>query len=78
MSEYSSNTEQSVDPFTEIGECNRALQKLEQLVLDGLRHGYFDCTVSIETINGKKRRLLIKAGRSYNFIITQEELEASS
>jgi hypothetical protein len=78
MNNYSSKTEQSVAPSAEIGECKRALRKLEQLVLDGLRHGYFDCTVSIETIKEHKRRLVIKAGRSYSFIIPQEEAEAPS
>ncbi len=78
MNDRFSNNEQSAAPSAEIGECKRALRKLEQLVLDGLGHGYFDCTVSIETISGKKRRLLIRAGRSYSFIIPREEAKASS
>jgi hypothetical protein len=78
MKQYLSNTEQSVAESSKTSECKRALQKLEQLVLDGLRHGFFDCTVSIETIKEHKRRLVIKAGRSYSFIIPLEEAEASS
>ena len=72
------NTEQSVTPSAGIGECKLALRKLEQLVLDGLRHGFFECTVSIETIKEQKRRLVIKAGRSYSFVIPQEDAETPS
>ncbi len=75
---YLSKTEQPVAESNETSECKRAIQKLEQLVRDGLRHGYFDCTVNIETIKAHKRRLVIKAGPSFKFVIPQEEAEASS
>ena len=78
MNNCLSNTKQSVTEADETSACDRALQKLTQLILDGLRHGFFDCTVNIETTEKKKRCLLIKAGRSYKFIIPLEELEASS
>jgi hypothetical protein len=57
------------------GECMRALKKLEQLMIGGLRHGFFECTVVCEVINGQKRRLVIKAGESHRFIIPMEEIE---
>lgn len=78
MKNSRSNPKQAVTEPDETSECGRALQKLTQLIFDGLQHGFFDCTVNIETIDKKKRCLLIKAGRSYKFIIPQEELEASS
>ena len=56
------------------GECKRALKKLEQIVIEGLRHGFFECTVACDIIKGEKRRLLIKAGVSHQFIIPMEEI----
>ncbi len=51
-----------------------ALLRLREVVEDGLRHGFFDCTVTGETIGGKKRRLTIKAGKSYLYVIPEEDL----
>jgi hypothetical protein len=58
-------------------ECQRALKKLEQVVLEGLRHGYFEYSVACEVQKGK-RRLVIKAGVSHQFYISQEELDRTS
>ena len=52
-----------------------ALARLREIVLDGLRHGFFECSVSCEVINGKKRRLVIRAGKSHQFTIQEEELD---
>jgi hypothetical protein len=60
------------------GECARALKKLEQLVVGGLRHGFFECTVVCEVTNGQKRRLVIKAGESHRYYIPIEEIEQHS
>jgi len=55
-------------------ELERARARLWAIVEDGLRHGFFECTVSSEVINGKKRRLVIRAGKSDQFTIAEEEL----
>ncbi len=55
-------------------ELDRARIRLWAIVEDGLRHGFFECTVSSEVVNGKKRRLLIKAGKSDQFTIAEDEL----
>jgi hypothetical protein len=60
----------------EEGECARAIEKLEQVVLDGIRHGFFDYRIVCEVINGEKRRLTITAGKSHQFVIPPEELTA--
>ncbi len=57
-------------------ESRRALKKLEQIVLEGLRHGFFECMVVSEVVKGQKRRLVIKAGVSHQFIIPLEEIES--
>lgn len=51
-----------------------ALAHLKLIVLDGLRHGFFDYTIACQIINGGKRQLVISAGKSHKFIIPEEEL----
>ena len=55
-------------------ELDRAHTRLWAIVEDGLRHGFFECTVSSEVVNGKKRRLVIRAGKSHQFTIAEDEL----
>jgi len=59
-------------------EVNRALSLLQSEILEGLRHGFFDLSVSGELIKGGKRRLTIPAGKSYQFVISIEELQTTS
>jgi hypothetical protein len=59
-------------------ECQRALKKLEQVVLEGIRHGFFDCTITCEMMQKGKRRFVIKAGVSHQFCISQDELDRAS
>ncbi len=54
----------------------RALRKLESEILQGVHHGFFELSVACEVIKGGKRRLTIKAGKSYQFVIPEEELKA--
>ena len=51
-----------------------ALVQLREILEDGLRHGFFECAVSSEVVNGKKRRLIIRAGKSHQFTIAEDEL----
>ena len=59
--------------------CRRELapvfDQLHEIIVDGVSHGFFECTVACEVMKGRKRRLTIKAGKSYQFILPQEELE---
>lgn len=56
-------------------ECRRALLKLEEVVLNGLRHGFCEITLSCQTTKEKKRRLVITAGNSYQFTIPIDDIE---
>jgi hypothetical protein len=47
---------------------------LQEIVLDGLRHGFFDCVITCELVNAGKRRVVIKAGKSHQFTIREEDL----
>ena len=51
------------------------MDRLTREVRDGLRHGFFELTVACKTVNGKKRRLTIKAGKNHRFMIPEEEIE---
>lgn len=56
------------------GQMAEALARLEELVVEGLRHGFFDCSIACEIVNGGKRQLVIRAGKSHKFTIPAEEL----
>ena len=63
----------SVQPCSEL---ERATKRLLDEVAEGLRHGFFQYTVSCEILTGRKRRLTLSAGKSYRFIIPEDELDA--
>lgn len=50
--------------------------QLREIVEDGLRHGFFECAVTCEIVNEKKRRLVIRAGKSHQYTIAEHELPA--
>jgi hypothetical protein len=67
---------QDEPPFqrTGSGQVREALDRLEGLVVDGLKHGFFDCSIICEVTNGGKRQLVIRAGKSYKFTIPEYEV----
>jgi hypothetical protein len=44
------------------------------VVVDGLKHGFFDYSIACEVGNGGKRHLVIRAGKSHKFTIPAEEV----
>lgn len=60
--------------FDKRGVLAEATTKLLEEMRDGLRHGFFECTITCELIKDGKRCLIIRAGKSYQFIISKEEL----
>ena len=54
---------------------SQAMDTLNTVVRDGLAHGFFKCCVSVEMINGGKRRFIIEAGKSHSFIIAEDALQ---
>lgn len=71
------SSEQVFDRGRSVGATERdaLFVRLHDVVLDGLRHGFFDCSISCELVNGRKRRVVIKAGKSHQFTIREEELK---
>ena len=55
-------------------QIREALARLEQVVLDGLQHGHFRCTISSAIGKGNRRELVIEAGKSHRFTIPEDEL----
>ena len=50
------------------GELKRACEFMTCELIDGVRHGFFEMTVTVECIQSKKRCITIRAGKSYRFI----------
>ncbi len=55
-------------------QVREALERLRGLVIDGLKHGFFDYSITCETGNRGKRHLVIRAGKSHKFTIPEEDL----
>ncbi len=55
-------------------QLREALHRIRQIVLDGLRHGHFRCTVSSSVGKGNRRDLVIEAGKSHKFTVPEDEL----
>lgn len=51
-----------------------ALQRLIEVLTDGMQHGHFGCTVSVKIGKRGKREVLLEAGKSYRFMIPAEEI----
>jgi hypothetical protein len=67
---------QTNPPFQRVrsGQIREALDRLEGLVVDGLKHGFFDYSIACEVANGGKRQLVIRAGKSHKFTIPENEV----
>ena len=56
------------------GQLGEALNRLRGLVVDGLKHGFFDYSISCEVGNKGRRKLVIRAGKSHKFTIPEDDL----
>ncbi len=68
------NSKNQVTQVRVSGETGLALDRLNGLVVEGLRHGFFEYSIGCELGNSGKRRLVIRAGKSHKFTIPEEEL----
>jgi len=51
-----------------------ALDLIGNLLVEGIRHGHFDYSITCETGTGGRRLLIIKAGKSYKFSIKEPDI----
>jgi hypothetical protein len=56
------------------GELADALALLEKILVEGLKHGHFDYSITCETGTGGRRLLIVKAGKSHKFSIGEADL----
>jgi hypothetical protein len=60
--------------FTCDGPVRDVCNRLEKLLLEGLRHGFFEITISCKVVSSGKRELVIREGKSHLFTIREEEV----
>jgi hypothetical protein len=51
-----------------------ALEYLEGLLVEGLKHGNFEYAINCKTGNHGRRSLIIRAGKSYLFTISEADV----
>jgi hypothetical protein len=51
-----------------------ALDLIERLLVEGIKHGHFDYSITCETGTGGRRLLIVKAGKSHLFTIMVPEV----
>ena len=51
-----------------------AMGELGELLKDGVRHGHFRLEVHCDIVSGGTRRLIVVAGKSYQFMIRKDAL----
>jgi hypothetical protein len=56
----------------------QAFQRVLAEIHAGLRHGYFEYTLTCEVISQGKRRLILRAGKHYQFLIGANECETGT
>jgi len=72
MSDETGNSQNSVGSYG--GQMREALDRLCGLVVDGLKHGFFEYTISCDVGSKGKRQLMIRAGKSHKFTIPEDNL----
>jgi hypothetical protein len=55
-------------------QAREALNRVIDVVTDGLRHGHFRCSISSTIGKNNKRNLVIEAGKSHKFTIPEDDL----
>jgi len=55
-------------------QAREALDRIMEVVMDGLKHGHFRCVISSAIGKNNKRDLVIEAGKSHKFTIPEEDL----
>ncbi len=57
---------------------DRALDRVLAEIHDGLRHGYFEFTLTCEVVGREQRQLTLRAGKSHQFVIPKDECVRST
>lgn len=52
----------------------KALEQIKEEVKSGVKHGFFEYQISGEIVKENKRKITIKAGKSYQYYIPEDEV----
>jgi hypothetical protein len=55
-------------------QLREALDRIDGLIVEGLRHGFFDYSIACEIGKDGRRQLVIRAGKSHKFTIPEADL----
>jgi hypothetical protein len=55
-------------------QVRSALDLIESLVVEGIKHGHFDYAVSCEMGTNGRRLLIVRAGKSHKFSIVEADV----
>jgi len=61
-------------PVTYSDPVRSALKLIEGLLVEGIKHGHFDYTVTCEMGTNGRRLLVVKAGKSHKFSIMEPDV----
>jgi hypothetical protein len=57
----------------QVPTIDRALSRILAEIHDGLRHGFFEFTLTCEVVGQERRRLTLRAGKSHQFVLSKDE-----
>lgn len=55
-------------------ELEQATGQIQQLVIEGLKHGFFDMNIHVSTVQANRRQLVVEAGKSYQYVIRESDI----
>jgi hypothetical protein len=55
-------------------QLRETLDRIERLLVDGLRHGFFDYSIACEVGKDRRRELVVRAGKNHKFTIPEDDL----
>ena len=64
----------NIKPDTCGPQAREAINRLIDVVLEGLRHGHFCCAITSAIVKNNKRDHVIEAGKSHKFTIPEDDL----
>ena len=57
---------------------DRDISRILAEIHEGLRHGYFEFTLNCEVIGQERRRLILSAGKSHQFVISKDDCQRAA
>jgi hypothetical protein len=55
-------------------QLREALDRIERLLVDGLRHGFFEYSIACDVGKDRRRQLVVRAGKNHKFTIPEDDL----